>query len=94
LNQIRAAIRSIVPSDAIEIISYKIPAFKHKKDWFSLSALFTCVLLSCRKNVLPSRIPDFCLPEPFIVFAHRQIAAIAQRAAVHRRPTDGRFHPL
>ncbi|HEV7553095.1 MAG TPA: DUF1801 domain-containing protein [Candidatus Angelobacter sp.] len=31
LNQIRAAIRSVVPPDATEIISYKIPAFKHKK---------------------------------------------------------------
>ncbi|HEV7522631.1 MAG TPA: DUF1801 domain-containing protein [Candidatus Angelobacter sp.] len=31
LNKIRAAIRSVVPADAIEIISYKIPAFKHKK---------------------------------------------------------------
>jgi uncharacterized protein YdhG (YjbR/CyaY superfamily) len=31
LNQIRAAIRSVVPPEATEIISYKIPAFKHKK---------------------------------------------------------------
>src|SRR5579864_8539163 len=31
LDQIREAIRSAVPPDAIEIISYKIPAFKHKK---------------------------------------------------------------
>ncbi len=31
LNQIRAAIRSVVPEEATEIISYKIPAFKHKK---------------------------------------------------------------
>jgi uncharacterized protein YdhG (YjbR/CyaY superfamily) len=31
LQQIRAAIRSVVPPDATEIISYKIPAFKHKK---------------------------------------------------------------
>src|SRR5579859_6324604 len=31
LRQIREAIRSVVPPDAIEIISYKIPAFKHKK---------------------------------------------------------------
>jgi uncharacterized protein YdhG (YjbR/CyaY superfamily) len=31
INQIRAAIRSVVPPEATEIISYKIPAFKHKK---------------------------------------------------------------
>ena len=31
LQKIRAAIRSVVPPDATEIISYKIPAFKHKK---------------------------------------------------------------
>ena len=31
MNQIRAAIRSVVPAEATEIISYKIPAFKHKK---------------------------------------------------------------
>ncbi len=31
LHQIRQAIRSVVPPDATEIISYKIPAFKHKK---------------------------------------------------------------
>lgn len=31
LRQIREAIRSAVPPEATEIISYKIPAFKHKK---------------------------------------------------------------
>jgi uncharacterized protein YdhG (YjbR/CyaY superfamily) len=31
LQQIRAAIHSVVPPDATEIISYKIPAFRHKK---------------------------------------------------------------
>lgn len=31
MNQIRAAIRSVVPPEATEIISYKIPAFKHKR---------------------------------------------------------------
>ena len=30
LNQIRAAIRSAVPPEAAETISYRIPAFKHK----------------------------------------------------------------
>ena len=31
LNKIRAAIRSAVPPEATEIISYKIPAFKHRR---------------------------------------------------------------
>jgi len=31
LKEIREAIRSVVPAESIEIISYKIPAFKHKK---------------------------------------------------------------
>src|SRR5579859_3906365 len=31
LQQIRDAIRSVVPPEAAEIISYKIPAFKHKR---------------------------------------------------------------
>jgi len=31
ITEIRAAIRSVVPLEATEIISYKIPAFKHKK---------------------------------------------------------------
>ena len=31
LNKIRATIRSVVPRDAAEIISYRIPAFKHGK---------------------------------------------------------------
>jgi uncharacterized protein YdhG (YjbR/CyaY superfamily) len=31
LNKIRAAIRSSVPRGASEVISYRMPAFKHKK---------------------------------------------------------------
>lgn len=31
LKQMRAAIRSAVPAEAVEIISYGIPAFKHKR---------------------------------------------------------------
>ena len=36
LNKIRAAIRSAVPAEATETISYGIPAFKHKRVlvWF------------------------------------------------------------
>jgi uncharacterized protein YdhG (YjbR/CyaY superfamily) len=31
LSKIRAAIRSVVPAEAVEVVSYNIPAFKHKK---------------------------------------------------------------
>lgn len=31
MNKMRAAIRSVVPKDATETISYGIPAFKHKE---------------------------------------------------------------
>ncbi|HEY7405002.1 MAG TPA: DUF1801 domain-containing protein [Candidatus Angelobacter sp.] len=31
LKQIRAAILSVVPAESVEIISYQIPAFRHKK---------------------------------------------------------------
>jgi uncharacterized protein YdhG (YjbR/CyaY superfamily) len=37
MKKMRAAIRSAVPSDATETISYKIPAFKHERIlvWFA-----------------------------------------------------------
>jgi uncharacterized protein YdhG (YjbR/CyaY superfamily) len=40
LNEIRAVIRSAAPPEAAEIISYKIPAFKHKQVliWFAAFA--------------------------------------------------------
>jgi len=40
LRQIREAIRSVVPPEATEIISYKIPAFKHKRVlvWYAVFA--------------------------------------------------------
>ena len=40
LNQMRAAIRSVVPSETTEIISYGIPAFKHNGVlvWFAAFA--------------------------------------------------------
>jgi uncharacterized protein YdhG (YjbR/CyaY superfamily) len=36
-NKLRAAIQSAVPSEATEIISYRIPAFRHKRVlvWFA-----------------------------------------------------------
>ena len=37
LEKVRAAIRSAVPKDATEVISYGMPAFKHKKPivWYA-----------------------------------------------------------
>lgn len=37
LSRVRAAIRSAVPADAVEVISYGIPAFKYKRVlvWFA-----------------------------------------------------------
>ena len=37
LSKIRAAIRSVMPPEAVETISYRIPAFKHKRVvvWFA-----------------------------------------------------------
>jgi uncharacterized protein YdhG (YjbR/CyaY superfamily) len=59
IDQIRAAIRSVVPSEAIEIISYKIPAFKHKKVlvWYAAfsnhCSLFpTAAVIEAFKNAL------------------------------------------
>jgi uncharacterized protein YdhG (YjbR/CyaY superfamily) len=39
-NKLRAAVRSAVPAEATEIISYRMPAFKHKKVlvWFAAFA--------------------------------------------------------
>ena len=31
LNQVREAIRSVVPAETTEVLSYRIPAFKYKK---------------------------------------------------------------
>src|SRR5205823_8117528 len=31
LNRVRAAIRSVVPAETTEVISYRIPAFKYKR---------------------------------------------------------------
>jgi uncharacterized protein YdhG (YjbR/CyaY superfamily) len=31
LKKVRAALRSVVPKESVEVISYGIPAFKHKK---------------------------------------------------------------
>jgi hypothetical protein len=40
LNKIRAAIRSVVPPEATEIISYKMPAFRHKRVLVWYAAFF------------------------------------------------------
>ena len=31
LKELRAAIRSVVPRDSVEVLSYRIPAFRHKR---------------------------------------------------------------
>jgi len=61
LNRIRAAIRSAVPPEATEIISYGIPAFKHKGVlvWFAAfsnhcSFFPTASVIEAFKNELKS----------------------------------------
>lgn len=58
-RQIRAAIRSVMPPQAVEIISYRIPAFKHKRVvvWFAAfsdhCSLFpTAAVIEAFKNEL------------------------------------------
>lgn len=60
-NKLRAAVRSAVPAEATEIISYRIPAFKHKKVlvWFAAfsnhCSLFpTASVIEAFKNELKS----------------------------------------
>jgi uncharacterized protein YdhG (YjbR/CyaY superfamily) len=38
LNRIRAVIRSVVPPDTMEVISYRIPTFKYKGSLLGLAA--------------------------------------------------------
>jgi len=60
LNRIRAVIRSVVPAEATETISYRIPAFKHKKEvliWFAAfsdhcSVFPTAAVIEAFKNEL------------------------------------------
>ena len=61
LNKIRAAVRSAVPREATETISYRIPAFKHKGVlvWFAAfsnhCSLFpTASVIEAFKNELKS----------------------------------------
>jgi uncharacterized protein YdhG (YjbR/CyaY superfamily) len=61
LNKMRAAIRSAVPGEATETISYKMPAFKHKGIvvWFAAfsdhCSLFpTAAVIEAFKNELKS----------------------------------------
>ena len=58
-NELRAAIRSAVPAEATETISYRIPAFKHKRVlvWFAAfsnhCSLFpTAAVIEAFKNEL------------------------------------------
>ncbi len=41
LNRVRAAIRSAVPPEATEAISYRMPAFKYKGRWLLCYAAFS-----------------------------------------------------
>ena len=59
LNKVRAAIRSAVPAEATETISYRIPAFKHKGVlvWFAAfsnhcSFFPTAAVIAAFKNEL------------------------------------------
>jgi uncharacterized protein YdhG (YjbR/CyaY superfamily) len=59
LQKMREAIRAVVPAEATEIISYRIPAFKHKKVlvWFAAfsnhCSLFpTAAIIEMFKNEL------------------------------------------
>jgi uncharacterized protein YdhG (YjbR/CyaY superfamily) len=60
-NKLRAAVRSAVPAEATEILSYRIPAFKHKRVlvWFAAfsnhCSLFpTASVIDAFKNELKS----------------------------------------
>jgi uncharacterized protein YdhG (YjbR/CyaY superfamily) len=60
-NKLRAAVQSAVPAEATEILSYRIPAFKHKRVlvWFaafsSHCSLFpTASVIDAFKNELKS----------------------------------------
>jgi hypothetical protein len=55
-NLLRATIRSAVPRDAVETISYRMPAIKHKKN----VGLVCCVLQALQ--YLSHGFGDRCLP--------------------------------
>lgn len=63
LEKVRATIRSAVPRDSVEVISYRIPAFKHKRVlvWYAAfsehwSLFPTAAVIEQFKNELESYI--------------------------------------
>ena len=94
LTQIREAIRSVVPPEATEIISYKIPAFKHKKVlvWYAAFAnhcsLFpTAALIDAFKNELK----DFSTAKGTVHFPldHPMPVDLIQRMVKERQQRSG-----
>ena len=94
LNQIRQAIRSVVPPEATEIISYKIPAFKHKKVlvWYAAFAnhcsLFpTAALIDAFKDELK----DFSTAKGTVHFPldHPMPVDLIQRMVKERQGRSG-----
>jgi uncharacterized protein YdhG (YjbR/CyaY superfamily) len=94
LNQIREAIRSVVPPEATEIISYRIPAFKHKKVlvWYAAFAnhcsLFpTAALIDTFKDELK----DFSTAKGTVHFPldHPMPVDLIQRIVKERQERTG-----
>ena len=94
LTQIREAIRSVVPPEATEIISYRIPAFKHKKVlvWYAAFAnhcsLFpTAALIDAFKEELK----DFSTAKGTVHFPldHPMPVDLIQRMVKERQDRSG-----
>jgi uncharacterized protein YdhG (YjbR/CyaY superfamily) len=99
LNQLRQAIRSALPPQATETISYRIPAFRHKEVlvWFAAfsnhCSLFpTASIIEAFKNELKGFstskgtiqfTPDHPLPTPLVTKLVR--ARVAQSESKKRR---------
>jgi uncharacterized protein YdhG (YjbR/CyaY superfamily) len=73
LGKMRAAIRSSVPRDAVETISYRIPAFKHNGVlvWFAAFSNH-CSLFPTASVIetLQSELKDFSISKGTIQFPH------------------------
>lgn len=80
LRKLRAAIRSAVPRDAVETISYGIPAFKHKGVlvWFAAFSKH-CSLFPTASVIeaLKSKLKDFSTSKGTIQFPHDRPLPIA-----------------
>ena len=80
LSRVRAAIRSAVPPEAVETISYRIPAFKHKGMlvWFGAFSNH-CSLFPTASVIeaLKSELKDFSTSKGTIQFPHDKPLPIA-----------------